>query len=295
MFAPALGGLMHYSPSDKYCVYLSLGFLLEKVFVRDGGEASEARNLNSKSERAETPNLFCMKGATTDDRFERRMYSVTRAAQLVGMSPSTLNTWARGYRYTRQGLEVSQGPVITALTASGDDRTIPFVGLVEATVVQAFRQTGLPMQRIRRALAILAQEGHLSHALASRQLYTDGARVLYDYARSEEDRQLGLLTVVDTGQRVFHEVIRNYLERITFEDLWATSLILPITERKLLIVAPKVAAGDPLFLNGGAPLSAVHSRFVAGEPIKTIAADFDVPADDIKEALHAIWPRQAAA
>ena len=239
-----------------------------------------------------------MKGATTntDDRFDKRLYSVPRAAHLVGMSPSMLSAWARSYRYTFDGQTTQQVPVVTALpAASGDDRTIPFIGLVEATVVQAFRQTGLPMQRIRRALQVLAHEGELSHALASHQLYTDGATVLYDYARNQEDRQLGLLTVVHTGQRVFHDVIRNYLERITFDDGWPTSLILPITRRKLLKVAPRIAGGDPLFLNGGAPLSAVHARALAGEPISSIAADFDVPADEIEEALHAIWPRQAAA
>jgi hypothetical protein len=114
--------------------------------------------------------------------------------------------------------------------------------------VQAFRQTGLPMQRIRRALAILAREGELSHALASRQLFTEGAAVLYDYARTEDDRQLGLLTVVHTGQRVFHDVILNYLERIAFDDKWPTSLILPITERKLLKVTPTVAGEIHSFL-----------------------------------------------
>ncbi len=243
-----------------------------------------------------SPNLNPMKEATTDTRFEQRLYSVPRAALLVGMSPSTLSSWARGYRYTRDGRIIQHGPVVTALPASSaDDRVVPFIGLVEAAVVQAFRQTGLPMQRIRRALAILAREGELSHALASRQLYTDGATVLYDYARNQDDLQLGLLTVVHTGQRVFHDVIRNYLERITFDDQWPTSLILPITKRKLLKVTPTVSGGDPLFLNGGAPLSAVYGRVVAGEPIASIAADFEVPVNDIEEALHAIWPRQAAA
>jgi uncharacterized protein (DUF433 family) len=237
-----------------------------------------------------------MKEGTTDNRFEQRLYSVSRAALLVGMSSSTLGSWARGYRYTSDGRTIQQDPVVTALPPStGDDRTVPFIGLVEAAVVHAFRQTGLPMQRIRRALAILAQEGELSHALASRQLYTDGAAVLYDHAKDQDDRQLGLLTVVHTGQRVFHDVILKYLERINFDDEWPTSLILPITDRKLLQVAPAVAGGDPLFLHGGAPLSAVHSRVVAGEPISSIAADFDVPATDIEEVLHAIWPRQAAA
>lgn len=188
-----------------------------------------------------------------------------------------------------------QGPVVTALeTVAGDRRTIPFVGLVEAAVVQAFRQTGLPIQRIRRALEVLIAEGELEHALASRKLFSDGANVLYDYAASENDLQLRLLTVVVSGQRVFHEVIQQYLTRITFGDDWATELILPVTERPLLRVVPDVAGGDPLFVRGGAPLSAVRARLEGGEPMKSVAADYQVPIDDIAESRHAIWPASRA-
>ncbi len=214
----------------------------------------------------------------------------------MGMSPSTLRTWSHGYTKTfKDRAAVTQGPVITSLNgASRDTRSIPFVGLVEATVVQAFRNTGLPMQRIRKALEVLASEGELQHALASRQLYSDGANVLYDYARRHHDRQLRLLTVVQTGQRVFHEVIDEYLTRITFGDQWATELILPVTERRLLRVLPDVAGGDALFMDGGAPLSVVQSRATAGESIESIAADFETPVEDMKEALCAIWPEKAA-
>ncbi len=191
---------------------------------------------------------------------------------------------------------MEQGPVVTSLnSASPDLRSIPFVGLVEAAVVQAFRNTGLPMQRIRRALEVLAGQGEPRHALASRQLYSDGANVLYDYARKKHDKQLRLLTVVQTGQRVFHEVINEYLKRIHFGDDWATELVLPVTERPLLRVVPEVAGGDALFMEGGAPLSAVRSRAQAGEPIDSIAADYATPAEDIREALSAIWPTKAAA
>lgn len=232
-----------------------------------------------------------------DERFTRRLYTVSGAARLVGMSPSTLRTWSHGYTKTfKDRPPVTQGPVITSLNgASSDTRSIPFVGLVEATVVQAFRSTGLPMQRIRKALEVLANQGELEHALASRQLYSDGANVLYDYAKRHHDKQLRLLTVVHTGQRVFHEVIHEYLTRITFGDLWATELILPVTERRLLRVLPDVAGGDALFMRGGAPLSAVRSRVLAGEPLRSIAADFGTPAEDMREALCAIWPQKAAA
>jgi hypothetical protein len=52
--------------------------------------------------------------------------------------------------------DVVKGPVITAVPAGHPGApTIPFGGLVEATVVQAFRRTELPLQRIRRALEVL--------------------------------------------------------------------------------------------------------------------------------------------
>ena len=151
------------------------------------------------------------------------------------------------------------------------------------------------MQRIRAALDVLASQGELKHALASHQLYSDGANVLFDYAQEHHDRQLRLLTVVHTGQRVFHEVIDEYLKRIHFGDDWATELILPVTERRLLRVASGVAGGDALFLDGSAPLSAVRSRAYAGEPIESIAEDYGTPTEDIREALCAIWPEKAAA
>jgi uncharacterized protein (DUF433 family) len=174
-------------------------------------------------------------------------------------------------------------------------RVIPFIGLVEATVVQAFRRTGLPMQRIRRALELLNSQNELDHALASRKLYSDGAAVLYDYSRDHPDDPIKLLTVVSSGQRVFHEVIEEYLQRITFGDQWATELIVPVTRRPLLRVRPHVARGEPLFIRSGAPLDAVRSRAEGGESIASIAADYDLSADEINEVLEAVWRGAAAA
>jgi hypothetical protein len=64
---------------------------------------------------------------------------------------------------------VTKGPVVTATAPSfAGGPSVPFIGLVEAMVVQAFRRTALPLQRVRRALEVLAAQGELEHALASR-------------------------------------------------------------------------------------------------------------------------------
>jgi uncharacterized protein (DUF433 family) len=223
---------------------------------------------------------------------------VAGAARIVGMPTSTLSSWAKGYeRRFADRPPVTMGPVITAvepLYPGGP--SIPFVGLVEAMVVQAFRRTGLPLQRVRRALEVLAHQGELEHALVSQKLYTDGANVLYDYAIGAGDGLIRLLTVVDSGQRVFHEVVDAYLRRIHFgDDPWAIEVVVPVTEHEILRIRPEVASGDPLFVAGGAPLSAVVSRFRAGEPVELIADDYDVPIDDVREALDAIEPTPIAA
>jgi uncharacterized protein (DUF433 family) len=231
-----------------------------------------------------------------DPRFAEPLYTVAQAARLVGMSPSTLISWAKGYEHRFRGRPtVTKGPVVTSLPARSG-ATIPFVGLVEAMVVQAFRRTELSLQRIRKALDVLAAEGDIVHPLASRRLYTDGAEVLYDYATDAGDGQLRLLTVVSSGQRVFHEVVDSYLRRVHFaDDPWASEVIVPVTPREVLRVRPGVASGDPVFMAGGAPLSAVLSRRKAGESIASLSDDYGIPIEDLSEALDAVRATPIAA
>jgi hypothetical protein len=68
---------------------------------------------------------------------------------------------------------------------------MPFIGLVEAYALAAFRKAGVPMQRIRPTIDALASELGLAHALASKRLYTDGVEVLYDYAQHAGDTPEG--------------------------------------------------------------------------------------------------------
>lgn len=189
-----------------------------------------------------------------------------------------------GYVRSTPGKKPVRGEPLLA-NVGGHGLTVPFIGLAEGMVLAAFRDTGLPLQRIRPALQRLVDEHELGHALASRHLFTDGAEIVYDYARAHGDKQLRLLTVVRTGQRVFHDVIDRYLKRIEYAGDWAARLILPTTEDPILVADPERAFGQPIFVHGGARLADVKSRIQAGEPVQAVAVDYGVALDDILAAL----------
>jgi uncharacterized protein (DUF433 family) len=233
----------------------------------------------TRSEAAKTAALAWASQRRSDQaRFEVPIYSVGDAARYLSVPNSTMRDWARGYR--RRSLDrkdVEKGAIITAMPPT-EGRRLPFVGLVEALVVAAFRERGLSLQHIRQAVNKLkARFGE--HALASRDIYTDGARILYDESRSDHE----IMKLVDAGsdQRVFHQVIRDYLERISFDDIGASRVILPVTTDPLLEVRPDVNFGHPQFISSGAPLQPVLDRLHAGESARSVAEDFGLRMSEV--------------
>lgn len=82
-------------------------------------------------------------------------------------------------------------------------------------MLSAFRRAGVPLQRIRPAVARLARDMGIEHALASNQLDTDGTEVLLDYGNREGDEDMLELVGVCTGQVQLSELVKDYLRRIT--------------------------------------------------------------------------------
>lgn len=62
------------------------------------------------------------------------------------MPVSTLHAWGR-----------SADPLITVAPRRGQQATVPFIGFAEAFVLSAFRRDGVPLQRIRPAVEVLAR------------------------------------------------------------------------------------------------------------------------------------------
>lgn len=225
------------------------------------------------------------------DRFADPLYSLAEASRYLGLSHSTFRSWARGYEAHVKGRTVIAKPVITALgTAGRRGASVPFVGLAEGYALTAIRKSGVPLQRIRPALEQLNKEMGISHALASQQLFTDGAEVLYDYAErtaGEDAEAVRELVVVRQSQRVFPEVVESYLKRITWgSDGYALSIPLPGFEQAEVVADARRGFGQPTFAHGGARLEDVLGLFDAGESIATVAAEFGLDSFEVEDAIR---------
>lgn len=134
---------------------------------------------------------------------------------------------------------------------------------------------------------MLRREIGIEHALASQRLFTDGAEVLFDYAEQRDEKDLLDLVVVRTGQHQFSNLVSDYLQRIAYgADGWASEVHLPSYTQARVVVNPEVAFGLPIVTGSGARVEDLVDRFLAGDTLGDIAADFDVPAAEVEDVIR---------
>lgn len=230
-----------------------------------------------------------------DERFTVPLYTLSEAASYLRVPRATLTTWADGYEHHRRDRAVERtvkgAPIITATDAAqrGNAR-LPFIGIAEAYVLNAFRQAGVPMQRIRPSLDWLVK--HVGpHALASKNLYTDGAEVLWQFARQtdEDDPDAAFargLIVPRSGQYVFKEIVEHYLRQISFsDDNYATLIRLPQYRLANVVLDPRRGFGQPIFGNSGVRVVDAIGPLRAGESFDAVAEDYGVSVSELRDAL----------
>lgn len=230
---------------------------------------------------------------TEVDRFTTPLYNLREGAHYLGVPETTFATWAKGYVRRPKGRREVRGAAIVT-TVPGQPRgsaVIPFVGLAEGLVLAAIKESGVPLQRIRPALDRLRDEFDLQHVLASKSLYTDGAEVIYDFAErtgdTPEARSARQLVTLRNNQRVFNDVVDEYLHRIDFaDDNYAQAIRLPRYDDAEVVADPRRGFGQPTFLRGGARVEDALNLFRAGEPLATVSREFGVPGEQLEDALR---------
>lgn len=132
----------------------------------------------------------------------------------------------------------------------------------------------------------MQRELGLERALASRWLFTDSAEVLYNYAEHVGDNSARELVVVRNDQRVFTEIMQNYLRRVHFaHDGYAEVIALPQYRVAEVTIDARHAFARPRFARGGVKIEDVVDLFRAGEPVDVVAEEYGLTRDEIEDVL----------
>ncbi|MBP6507907.1 MAG: DUF433 domain-containing protein [Opitutaceae bacterium] len=218
-------------------------------------------------------------------------YSMTDAARCIGAHPATLRTWFKGRSYpTKDGPRRSPNLLVAAAKDA-----LSFQNLIQAHVVQGIRKKyHIPMYRIREALAYLRDSMGSLDLLASEKFYHDTEHLLLKVS----DR---LISLSERGQTVSETILQQYLHRIDYGADGFASRLHPflytatgqLYEPRHIMIDPTIAFGKPCLQRLGVKTEIIADRFLAGEPIEDLIADYGAEPEEIQEAIR--WSTRKAA
>jgi uncharacterized protein (DUF433 family) len=220
-----------------------------------------------------------------DSRFDLALYTLPEAARLARVPKQTLRNWVFGYRY--EGHEAP--PVISSTSdsaAGADGPTLSFVNLVEALTLSGFRDIGVPLQRVRRAVDYASRALDLNHLLASERILTDGLDLFWEF---QEKKGGDLVNLSRGGQKVFPEAVLRYLREIEWGADAFAARWWPNARQAgegLIVVDPDRAFGAPAVVGTGIRTEDVFGRFSSGESIADLAEDYGLSFEQVESAVR---------
>jgi uncharacterized protein (DUF433 family) len=217
------------------------------------------------------------------DPRELPAYGVTEAAQYVHIPPATLRSWVIGRKYPKQAGVGSFEPLIKVADPQGI--RLSFVNVVEAHVLRALRtQHSVELRAVRTAIAYAEKELKIERLLLSSELLTHAGDIFLDYYG-------GLLNLTRSGQLAIRLVLEAYLKRVDRDDRNIPIRLYPFlpgelaNERRTVVIDPSISFGRPTVAGRGVTTSVLVRRVDAGESIEELAEDYDIPQQDVEEAI----------
>lgn len=212
-------------------------------------------------------------------------YSISEAAFYVRVPTRTLAAWTLGQdHWTRTGRHQIFKPLIEP--ANPTHKLLSFYNLVEAHVLRATRERGVPLQNVRKALEYVRETIHARHPLLVRTFEVSGKELFI--------KHLGqTVNATRHGQLAMRKILERYLHRIERDAKGLPLRIFPINARRL-VIDPRFSSGKPIVKDRGIVASVLWGRSKTGESIPDIANDYGMTPIEVKEAIEDYYWKVAA-
>ena len=231
---------------------------------------------------------------TTEDIRELPSYSITEAALYLGIPPSTLKIWVRGY-WGKHGQR--HKPLIRP--ADPKRLLLSFYNLAEAHILDVARRRRVKPDRIRMAV----QWAHYAlpgpHPLLSKDLATAGGRMFVrtlegDTVEASAGGQVVELKLAPLLKKHLRSIIRDpFGSPVEIHPVRPAPKLPPKKKPHRVYVAESPLAINPMICSGrlivkgtDVPASMLRHRADAGEPLSDLAEDYGLDVRELKKVIE---------
>jgi uncharacterized protein (DUF433 family) len=204
------------------------------------------------------------------------MYGIRDASRYLKIPTATLRSWFAG---TNQGAFVRVLP-----PAAFGPLKLSFNNLAEAYVLHSLRtQHHVKLSKVRQAIAEAERELGIQRLLLRSDLKAHAGQILIE--------KFGMYLMLGmAGQFAMKEMLDAVLDRFVWDDTNFPSILFPYLHdarrsEKVIALNPKRSFGAPYLASRGVTTAVIVSRFDAGEPIPSLAKDYNVEETEISAAI----------
>lgn len=190
--------------------------------------------------------------------WDRAAYTASEASRLVGLQPTRIRRWLKGYQYVYADEVYHQQPVVPSHGPKGSTYA-SFLDLVDLLFVKRFLDHGLSLQKVRKALSEAKEILGTDH-FARESFFTDGRNVYLKVRESGE----AILELLSGGQWVIASIIQQLAAQIDFDSPSGLARRwYPMGPDGLVVLDPLVSFGRPTISGRGIATANVYDLFVA--------------------------------
>ncbi len=222
-----------------------------------------------------------------EDPREVPAYSVSEAAQILGMPSATLRSWTLGRPYHLISGERAKFRPLVAPAQTSDPALLSFFNLVELHVLMGMRRHHrLKIPVIRDALDWVENELQVERPLVREEFMTDGAHLFVRYLGE-------IVSVSERGQTLIRGLLDEHLARIDRDPGGIARRLYPFIRSMGLsdhpshiMVDPRYAFGRPALRGSGIATRTLYERYMAGESVVELAEDYARQPAEVEDAIR---------
>ncbi len=219
---------------------------------------------------------------TIDDPFRTgKTYSVSQAAALAKVSQGTVRNWLFG------GREVD--PVFGQKGRHPDQLAlVSFLELSELIVAARFRKLRIQLQRIREAHDFASKQWEVDYPFAHLNLQSIGGHILSKFEEEQPARGGHFVVLSSPKQHLLPGLVSEELARFDYAADKFAARWFPFGREVPVVVDPRFSAGQPTIVDRGVRVEIIRKRWKAGEPVSSIARDFELEPPQVEAVLQRV-------